>query len=111
MKQYTVNYQDPTTGAVSPVDTVIAPDDYSIEKYLADCEYAGFDFSDFQNGTFSLEEAPDTLYRVKAEYIDQVYGNCDTQYRDSCQANGIPAEDLAHLVAEWGNISYMLEEI
>lgn len=111
MKQYVVNYQDPTTGAISPVDTVIAPDDYTIEKYLEDCEYAGFDFSEFQCGEFSLEAVPDTLYRVKAEYIDQVYGNCDTQYRDSCQANGIPAEDLAHLVAEWGNIAEMLEEI
>lgn len=34
---YEVNYKDPNTGAISPIDTIIAPIGYTAEDYIKDC--------------------------------------------------------------------------
>lgn len=36
--KYTIEYTDPTTGATSPIDTVEAPEGYTAEQYIKDCE-------------------------------------------------------------------------
>lgn len=42
-------------------------------------------------------------YTVKAEYADQIFGGeCDTEYIEECMRNGIPEEDVMHLVREFG---------
>lgn len=39
MKNYEVNFYDPSNGATSPIDTLVNyPDDYTSEKYIKDCE-------------------------------------------------------------------------
>ena len=47
MKRYEVNYKDPVTGAISPIDTITAPDDYTAADYVKDCrENADTDYAD-----------------------------------------------------------------
>ena len=51
-------------------------------------------------------------FRVKDEYADSWYGSADPEYIEKCQTEGIPVEDIAHLVREWGEgILDQLEEI
>lgn len=38
MKSYIVEYIDPDTGAISPIDYIEAEDGYTAEKYIKDCE-------------------------------------------------------------------------
>ena len=50
------------------------------------------------------------MKRVKTEYIDRWYGSeADMSYIKECQTNGIPAEDIAHMVREYG--SSVLDEL
>lgn len=37
MKHYEVNFYDYRNGATSPIDVIIASDDYTAEQYIADC--------------------------------------------------------------------------
>jgi len=42
-------------------------------------------------------------YRVKTEFADQNFGGeCDTAYVKDCMQNGMPEEDVMHLVREFG---------
>lgn len=41
-------------------------------------------------------------YTVKAEYADQIFGSAESSYVDECMQNGMPEEDVMHLVREWG---------
>lgn len=41
-------------------------------------------------------------YTVKAEYADQIFGSAESSYVDECLQNGMPEEDVMHLVREWG---------
>ena len=42
-------------------------------------------------------------YRVKAEFADQIFGGeCDTAYVEECMQNGMPEQDVMHLVRELG---------
>ena len=36
--KYCVEYYDPRNGATSPIDNVEAPDGYTAEQYIKDCE-------------------------------------------------------------------------
>lgn len=37
------------------------------------------------------------------EYHDQIFGGeCDTAYIAECMANGMPEEDVEHLIREYG---------
>lgn len=59
MKNYEVNYYDPSNGATSPIDTLINyPDDYTAEKYVEDClKNADTDYNDMlADGFVSLVE-------------------------------------------------------
>lgn len=38
MKKYEVNFTDYETGATSPIDTIVKPDGYTPEQYIADCK-------------------------------------------------------------------------
>lgn len=38
MKRFQVDFLDYNNGATSPIDTVTAPDDYTAEQYVKDCE-------------------------------------------------------------------------
>jgi hypothetical protein len=38
MAKFVVNLKDPESGAVSPIDNVIAEDWYNARKYISDCE-------------------------------------------------------------------------
>lgn len=43
-------------------------------------------------------------YTVKSEYADQIFGGeCDTAYVEECMQNGMPEEDVMHLVREFGD--------
>lgn len=59
------------------------------------------------------EEKEMTRYRVKDGYADSWYGGeADTDYIEECQTNGIPQEDIDHMVREYGpEILDQLEEI
>lgn len=38
MKNYEVDFYDPSNGATSPIDTLVNyPNDYTAEKYVQDC--------------------------------------------------------------------------
>ena len=38
MKNYEVDFYDPSNGATSPIDTLVNyPDDYTAKKYVEDC--------------------------------------------------------------------------
>ena len=52
-------------------------------------------------------------YRVIERYIDNWYGKeCDTEYIEKCQKEGIPEEDIKHMVNEYGmEVTELLEEI
>lgn len=54
-----------------------------------------------------------TKYRVKNEYIDNWYGGeADLDYINECQTNGLPQEDIDHMVREYGNeVLDQLEEV
>lgn len=42
-------------------------------------------------------------YMVKPEYADQIFsGECDTSYVEECMKNGMPEEDVQHLIREFG---------
>ena len=53
MKKYEVCFHDEGTGAVSPVDTIVMPDEYTPEDYLKDCDANGISWG---NGTITLTE-------------------------------------------------------
>ena len=53
MKKYEVCFHDEGTGAVSPVDTIVMPDEYTPEDYLKDCEANGVYWG---NGTITFTE-------------------------------------------------------
>ena len=36
--KYEVDYYDPENGATSPIDTLDAPEGYTAEDYISDCE-------------------------------------------------------------------------
>ena len=49
------------------------------------------------------EEYAMKKYIVKPEYADQIFGGeCDTAYVEECMKNGMPEEDVMHLVREFG---------
>lgn len=54
----------------------------------------------------ALEEKEENTmkkYMVKTEYADQIFGGeCDTAYVEECMQNGMPEEDVMHLVREFG---------
>ena len=37
MKRFEVDYTDPVSGAVSPIDVITVPDGYTAEQYVEDC--------------------------------------------------------------------------
>ena len=54
-----------------------------------------------------------TQYRVKAEFIDCIYGGLVSQeYIDDCQENGLAITEINHLLQEYGpEVWDQLEEI
>ena len=59
MKNYVVEFYDPSNGATSPIDTLVNyPDDYTPEKYIKDCEEnADADYNNMlSTGSVSLVE-------------------------------------------------------
>lgn len=61
MKKYTVEFFDPSNGATSEIDTIVAADDYTAEQYVADCEAnADEDWIEMlHRGKVTLAEAED----------------------------------------------------
>ena len=39
MKKFEVNFYDYRNGATSPIDIIIADDNYTVEDYIRDCEH------------------------------------------------------------------------
>lgn len=37
MKKYIVNAIDKKSGAVSPIDTIVVDDNYTVENYISEC--------------------------------------------------------------------------
>lgn len=59
MKNYEVDFYDPSNGATSPIDTLVNyPDDYTAEKYVEDClKNADADYNNMlATGSISLVE-------------------------------------------------------
>lgn len=56
MKKFEVDFYDYATGATSPIDTIIVPDDYTPRDYARDCERNGIEWL---NGMFIFYEIED----------------------------------------------------
>ena len=42
-------------------------------------------------------------YIPKTESADRIFGGeCDTAYVERCMTEGMPEEDVKHLIREWG---------
>lgn len=64
------------------------------------------------SGCLPQKEDKEMKYRVKREYADRWYGDADTSYIEECQKNGVPEEDIRHMVREYGeSVLDELEEI
>lgn len=51
-------------------------------------------------------------YRVVSISVDDFYGESDADYIEECQCHGIPADDLVHMLREYGaDILNEIEEI
>lgn len=56
MKKFEVNFTDARTGATSPIDTIVAGDDYTPQQYLEDCENNGVEWGDGKIFFTEIEE-------------------------------------------------------
>ncbi len=58
MKKYQVNFYDYLTGVTSPIDTIIAPDNYTSTDYVIDClKNADAEFNEMlSHGKIFIEE-------------------------------------------------------
>lgn len=56
-KTYIANYTDPATGTTSSIDTFEAPEGYTAEQYIKDCDiYADSEYCEMlHKGTVTLE--------------------------------------------------------
>lgn len=72
---------------------------------------------DLNSGVISMKvlhkKGAEMAYRVIERYIDNWYGKeCDAEYIEQCQREGIPEEDIKHMVNEYGmEVTELLEEI
>lgn len=64
MKRYEVNFMDDRTGAISAIDVVTVPDEYTTDDYIKECidndetfagmlEKGSFTFYDIENGGYT----------------------------------------------------------
>ena len=78
--KYTVEFTDAKTGAISPIDTITAPDGYTADDYIRDCrENADPEWIEMiESGTVTLTEIEDVHY-ITAESFGS---DCPSNWED-----------------------------